>query len=160
MEDTKPVIPLEAIQEIEAYFEHVPLKRAACIEALKIVQKHNGWVSDEALVELAPILEMGVEEIDGIATFYSIIFRRPVGRHVIFVCDSVTCWMLGYEKIVESLREKLKVDWGQTTKDDRFTLMPIVCLGACDTGPVIKIDYDLHRAVSVDQLDGILEKYK
>lgn len=159
MDDNKPVISAEAKKEIEDYFHHVPLKRAACIEALKVVQKFNGWVSDEALIELAPILEMGVEEIDGIATFYSIIFRRPVGRHVIFVCDSVTCWMLGYQKIVAYLREKLKVDWGETTKDNRFTLMPIVCLGACDTGPVIKIDYDLHRSVSVEQLDGILEKY-
>lgn len=159
MKDHKPVISPEARKEIEECFEHVPIKRAACIETLKVIQKHNRWVSDQALEELAPLLEMGVEEIDGIATFYNIIYRKPVGRHVIFVCDSVSCWIMGYEKLLQSLKNKLEVDLGETTKDNRFTLLPIVCLGACDSAPTLKIDNDLHRDVSVEQLDGILEKY-
>lgn len=159
MSDKKAIISREARKEIEEYFEHVPQKRAACIDALKVVQKYNRWVSDEALQELAPLLGMGVEEIDGVATFYNIIFRRPVGRHVIFVCDSVSCWIMGYEKILEAIKGKLEIDLGQTTEDDRFTLLPIVCLGACDSAPTIKVDEDLYRDVTVEQLDEILEKY-
>ncbi len=160
MNETKQVISAEAWKEIEEYFKHVPKKRAACIDALKVVQKHNRWVSDEALAELAPVLEMGVDEIDGIATFYNIIFRQPVGRHVIFVCDSVSCWIMGYEKIIEALKDKLKIELGQTTADDRFTLLPIVCLGACDSAPTIKVDKELYRDVTVEKLDEILENYK
>jgi len=91
------VISDEARKEIEALFHHLPHKQAACIDALKVVQKYNRWVSDEALEELAPILEMKTHEIDSVATFYNIIFRRPVGRHVIFLCNSVSCWVMGYE---------------------------------------------------------------
>lgn len=150
----------EARKEIEGLFHHVPHKSAACIEAMKIIQKHNRWVSDEALNELAPLLEMSVEEIDSVATFYNIIFRKPVGRHVILVCNSVSCWIMGYKKLLEALKSKLGVDFGQTTPDDRFTLLPIVCLGACDHAPTLMIDEDLHRDVTAGMLDDILEKYK
>ncbi len=159
MSDKKQVISEEARKEIEDLFEHVPQKRVACIDALKVVQKHHRYVSDEALKELAPMLEMGAEEIDGVASFYNIIFRKPVGKHVIFVCNSVSCWIMGYEKIIEALEEKLDVKLGGTTADDRFTLLPIVCLGACDSAPTIKVDNDLHRDVTVEQLDEILDRY-
>ncbi len=154
------VISNEARQEIENMFHHLPHKQAACIEALKVVQKHNRWVSDEALQELSPILEMGVSEIDSVATFYNIIFRKPVGRHVIFLCNSVSCWIMGYETIHASIKEKLGVDFGQTTPDDRFTFLPIPCLGTCDHAPALIIGEDLYRDLKPDQLDEILAKYE
>lgn len=153
-------ISFEARQEIEALFHHLPHKKAACIEALKVVQKHNRWVSDEALAELAPILEMGADEIDSVATFYNIIFRRPVGRHVIFVCNSVSCWIMGYERLLAALQEKLGIHFSQTTADNRFTLLPIPCLGTCDHAPALMIDQDLYRDLQIDQLDQILSKYE
>lgn len=157
---TEQVIPEEAKQEIEKLFEHLPHKQAACIDALKIVQKYNRWVSNEALEELAPILDMSAHQIDAIATFYNIIFRRPVGRHVIYLCNSVTCWIMGYEEIHAALKEKLQIDLGMTTKDDRFTFLPIPCLGTCDHAPAMIIDEDLYRDLKPDQLDGILAKYE
>lgn len=156
----EPTISIEARQEIEALFDHLPHRRAACIEALKVVQKHNRWVSDQALEELAPILEMGKDEIDSVATFYNIIFRRPVGRHVIFICNSVSCWIMGYENILDVLQEKLGIQFSQTTPDDRFTLLPIPCLGTCDHAPALMIDKDLYRDLTVAQLDEILSKYE
>lgn len=157
---TAQVISNEARQEIEKLFHHLPHKQAACIDALKIVQKYNRWVSDEALQELAPILEMSVHEIDSVATFYNIIFRRPVGRHVILLCNSVSCWIMGYEEIKKTLKDKLKIDFGMTTKDDRFTFLPIPCLGTCDHAPAMIIDEDLYRDLKPDQLDEILAKYE
>ncbi len=157
---TEQVIPEEAKQEIEKLFKHLPHRQAACIDALKIVQKYNRWVSNEALEELAPILDMSPHQIDAIATFYNIIFRRPVGRHVIYLCNSVTCWIMGYEEIHTALKEKLQIDLGMTTKDDRFTFLPIPCLGTCDHAPAMIIDEDLYRDLKPEMLDEILAKYE
>ncbi len=154
------VISNEARQEIEKLFHHLPHKQAACIDALKVVQKYNRWVSDQALEELAPILEMSAHEIDSVATFYNIIFRRPVGRHVILLCNSVSCWIMGYEEIRNALKERLQIDFGMTTKDDRFTFLPIPCLGTCDHAPTLIIDEDLYRDLKPEQLDEILAKYE
>ena len=157
---TEQVISNEARQEIESLFHHLPHKQAACIDALKVVQKYNRWVSDEALNELAPILEMSPHEIDSVATFYNIIFRRPVGRHVIFLCNSVSCYIMGYDKIHEAIKQKQGIDFGQTTPDDRFTFLPIPCLGTCDHAPALLVDEDLHRDLTPEQLDEILAKYE
>jgi len=146
--------------EIEEEIQIFPYKQAACIEALKVVQKHRGWVSDDAVKEIAEFLEMTPDEIDSVATFYNLVFRRPVGRHIILVCDSVSCWVMGYEKIKASLEEKLNIRFGETTKDERFTLLPVPCLGTCDRAPAIMIDDDTHRDLTPEGLDAILDKYK
>jgi NADH-quinone oxidoreductase subunit E len=130
------------------------------IEALKVVQRHRGWVSDEALEDVAQYLEMSIHELDGLATFYNLIFRKPVGRHVILVCDSVTCWTLGYEQLRDRLCEKLGVKLGGTTADGRFTLLPTVCLGACDHAPVLMVDEDTYFDVDAPQLEKILGRYQ
>ncbi len=153
-------IPQEAVEEIKALFEHVPHKSAAGIDALKVVQKYNRWVSDEALKEAAELCEMTYHQLDSVATFYNIIYRQPVGRHVISICDSVSCWMLGYEDILGALKKKLNIDLGQTTADNKFTLLPIQCLGTCDHAPALLIDKDLHRDLKVEQLDEILAQYE
>ena len=150
----------EERREIEAELLRYPQKRAVCIEAMKIVQRRHGWVSDEALRDIAQILEMTPDELDSVATFYNLIFRRPVGRHVILVCDSVSCWILGYERLRERLSAHLGIDLGQTTSDGRFTLLPIVCLGTCDHAPALMIDNDLYRDLTPEQLDQILAKYE
>ena len=146
-------------QEIEALFPHVPYKKAVCIDALRIVQKYHRWVSDEAVEDLAEILEMSVDEIDSVATFYNMVFRKPVGRHVIMVCDSVSCWIMGYENVLAALENKLSIKFGQTTPDDRFTLLPIVCLGNCDHAPTMLIGKDLYNDLAAEKLDEILAKY-
>lgn len=147
-------------KEIEAHIESLPKRGAACLEALSVVQKHRGWVSDESLRDLAEFLEMSIHELDSVATFYNLVFRRPVGRHVILVCDSISCWVMGYEKLVAHLNQKLDIQWGETTPDQRFTLLPIPCLGTCDHAPAMMIGDDLHRDVEVEGLDEILGRYE
>lgn len=150
----------EEKREIEEEIKLFPEKRAACIEALKIVQNHRRWISDESLRDIAAFLEMSPDELDSVATFYNLVFRRPVGRHVILVCDSISCWIMGYEEILAHLREKLGIQFGETTPDQRFTLLPIPCLGTCDHAPAIIIDNDLHRDLTPEKIDQILEKYE
>jgi NADH-quinone oxidoreductase subunit E len=146
--------------EIEEELKIFPHKRAACIEALKIVQKNRGWVSDEGIQDIAEILGMTPDEIDGVATFYNLLFRRPVGRHVILVCDSVSCWIMGYDEVKRSLEEKLGISYGETTSDDRFTLLPVPCLGTCDHAPAMMVGDDLHQDLTPEKIDKILEQYK
>lgn len=150
----------EERQEIEAEIAHYPDKRAVCIDAMKVVQKHRGWVSDDALRDVAELLEMSADELDSVATFYNLIFRKPVGRHVIMVCDSVSCWVMGYDRVREHLTTRLGIKLGETTPDGRFTLLPIVCLGTCDHAPAMMVDNDLHRDLDTEKIDSILEKYK
>ncbi|NIR32059.1 MAG: NADH-quinone oxidoreductase subunit NuoE [Gammaproteobacteria bacterium] len=150
----------EENKEIDHELALYERRQAACIEALKIVQKHRGWISDESIRDIAEKLEMSVDELDGVATFYNLIYRRPVGRHVIHVCDSVSCWLTGYEEQLSHLKRHLGVSFGQTTSDARFTLLPIPCLGACDRAPAMMIDGETHGDLSPGRIDQILERYE
>jgi NADH-quinone oxidoreductase subunit E len=145
---------------IEHETHHYEDPRAASIEALKIVQHRHGWVPDGAVAAIGEVLGIPGSDIEGVATFYNLIFRRPVGRHVIKVCDSVSCFLTGYEDLRKSFQDKLGIGLGHTTADNRFTLLPICCLGACDKGPVLMIDQDTHFDVAPDQIDKLLEPYK
>jgi len=149
----------EEKQEIEAELQHCEHKQAACIDALKIVQRHRGWVSDESLRDVAELLEMTPEELDSVATFYNLIFRRPVGQHVILLCDSVSCWILGCDNIREHLTARLGIGFGETTPDGLFTLLPMACLGACDRAPAMMVDDELYGNLDPEKVDEILRKY-
>ncbi len=125
----------EQRSEVLDELEHYPTKQAACIEALKIVQKHDRWVSDDALKEVAALIGMPAAELDSVATFFNLIYRRPVGRHVILLCDSVSCWLMGCEKIRAQLVDRLGIDYGQTTEDNRFTLLPMMASRSANNSP-------------------------
>jgi NADH-quinone oxidoreductase subunit E len=148
------------LAEIEEEIGHYAHRRAGCVEALKIIQRHRGWVADEQITDLAAFLGMSRDELDGVATFYSFIFRRPVGRHVISVCDSLSCWVTGYEEVRAELVKRLGVPFGETTSDGRFTLLPSSCLGQCDRAPVIMIDGDTYGELTAEVIPPILEKYE
>jgi NADH-quinone oxidoreductase subunit E len=146
--------------EIEAEFSHYPNKQAVSLDAMKIIQRHRGWVSDESLRDLGELLDMTPDELDGVATFYSLIFRKPVGRHIVLICDSVSCWIMGYDKMRQRLTSQLGVNLGETTADGRFTVLPIVCLGTCDHAPAMMVDNDLHRDLDPHKINELIEKYK
>lgn len=148
------------IQEINAELAHYTVKASASVEALNIVQRHRGWVSDEAVKDVAVMLDMTPDELDAVATFYSFIFRKPVGRHVILVCDSISCCIMGYNPLLDVLKMKLGVALGETTADNRFTLLPISCIGACDGAPAFMVDGDLYGPVTPETVDEILGKYE
>jgi NADH-quinone oxidoreductase subunit E len=154
------MLTTEEKSELEKELTHCYNKRAGSIDALKALQKLRGWISDEALKDVADYLEMSPAELDNVATFYNMIFRKPVGRHVILVCDSVVCWMMGSETIAQLLSKKLGVDLGGTTTDGRFTMLPNSCLGACDHAPSMIVDDQLYTDLTADKLDAILEQYK
>lgn len=144
--------------EIEKELKDLPFKRAASIDALKVIQRHRGWVDDEALEDAAELLEMTPSELDSVATFYNLIFRKPVGSHVILLCNTVTCWMLGNEDILGRLTERLGVGLGQTSSDGSFTLLPVPCLGSCDKAPVMMVDGKLYGELTKEKVDEALRE--
>lgn len=150
----------EEKKEIEKEIQQSERKRAAAVEVLKIVQKHRGWISSDDIDVLAGTLEMTPAELDGLATFYSLIFRKPVGKHLILICDSVSCWIMEYEKILEHLTAQLGIHPGETTADGMFTLLPIACLGACDHAPAMMVDETLYTDLTSDKIDQILDKHR
>ncbi len=146
--------------EIQEEIPRYENKQAICIDAMKIVQRHRGWVSDEAIKDIAEFLDITPDELDGVATFYNLIFRQPVGKHIILLCNSISCWIMGYERVREQLKNRLGVDFGGTSPDNEFTFLPIVCLGTCDHAPAMMVDNDLHRDLAPDKLDLILDQYR
>ena len=147
-------------RELEDVVKHYPDKRGAAIDALLTIQRRRGWISDDTLFEIAQFLEITVEDLDSIATFYNLVFRKPVGRHVAFVCDSISCWIKGCEQVQERMKTLYDVDFGQTSPDGRLTVLPIACLGHCERAPALMIDQDVYGDVTPEQIEQIVEKYK
>ena len=154
-----PALSDEEVRAIEEECAHLPDRKSAAIDAMMIVQRHRGWVSDASLAAIARLLGMSVESLDSIATFYNLIYRKPVGRHVVLVCDSVSCYLMGADPLRRQVEEHLGVKLGETTGDGRFTLLPIVCLGACDKAPTMMIDDELIGDVAAGKLPGIFDGY-
>ncbi len=148
------------IRVIELLFKEYPFKQAACIEALKIIQQQRGWVSDEDIKDISEFLEMTPDELDSVATFYNLIFRRPVGKHVILICDSVSCWITGYDKLVEHIETRWGLKLGGTSADGKFTLLPTACIGACDQAPAMLIDNKIYGYLDEGKIDEILSRFE
>lgn len=153
------ILTPDEIAGIREYMHHYPHARAASLDALKLVQKRNGWVDDAQVNAIANMLDVPVTDIEGVATFFNRIYRQPVGRHVILICDSIACYLTGYEALTAAIKSYLNIDYGQTTADGRFTLLPICCLGNCDKGPAVLIDEDTYGPVTPDEVAQLLELY-
>lgn len=149
----------EEQQALNTELSHYASRQAGCIDALKLLQRRRGWISDEVVRDLADFLEMSDTEVDSVATFYNLLFRKPVGRHVILVCNSVTCWVKNYEGLVSRLSQEFGIGFGQTTRDGRFTLLPVACLGNCDHAPALMVDGDLYHDVTADDIPSLTARY-
>ena len=147
------------LAEIHHEMSHYEDPRAASIEALKAVQKHRGWVPDAAIDAIAAVIGIPASDVEGVATFYNMIFRRPVGRHVIKVCDSISCFLTGYDALKDALMAHTGLGYGETSADSRYTLLPVCCLGNCDKGPTLMIDDDTHGPVAPADVPALLERY-
>lgn len=157
--DIRAILTADEIAGIDVYKHHYPQPRAAVLDALKLVQRRNGWIDDAQVLAIANLLQMNAPDVEGVATFFNRIYRQPVGRHVILLCDSIACYLNGYEALAAAFKKTLGIDYGQTTKDGRFTLLPICCLGNCDKGASVLIDEDTYGPVSPSDIELILEQY-
>jgi NADH-quinone oxidoreductase subunit E len=133
------MIPAQLKTDLEQRVAAAVTNREAAVDVMKTLQQHYGWLTDEALEEASGLLGLSPLLIEELATFYEMIYRRPVGRHVVHVCDSVSCWTSGGETLLQSLAHLLAIEPGSTTCDNTVTLLPCSCLGNCGNAPCMMI---------------------
>lgn len=154
------MLPNKLKEALEKKIAHADHPRELVVDAMLALQEHYGYLSDEAVEEVAALLGMSPLEVEELATFYTFIYREPVGKFVIHVCDSVICWMDGYESVKDHLCKKLAIDLGGTTADGLFTLLPVCCIGYCDQSPAMLINRKVYGNLTPEKIDAILEKLK
>lgn len=147
--------------EIEAIEHEVSIMgnaEAASIEALKIVQSERGWVSDDSLIAIAQCLAISSAQLEGVATFYNLIYRQSVGHYVIHLCNSISCHLNSYDEILSAITKHLGISYGQTTADKRFTLLSNACLGSCDKSPTMMINGKHYHYLTSESVVTILNR--
>jgi NADH-quinone oxidoreductase subunit E len=154
------MLTIELRESLVKQIESVEHPRELVVDIMFALQNHYGYLSDEALEETALLLDMSPLEVEELATFYTFIYREPVGKYVIHVCDSVICWMDGYESIQEHLCRKLGIMIGETTVDGLFSLLPVCCIGYCDRSPAILINRKVYGPLTPEKLDDILDELR
>ncbi len=145
------------IQEIVASYPH---PKAASLDALLLIQAKRRYISDDMLAAIATLIGISVAELDELATFYNLIYRKPVGQNVILLCDSISCWIMGRDAIECAIKQQLQIEVGETDREGQFTLLPIVCLGHCDHAPAMLINKQLYGDVTQDEVKSLLERHK
>lgn len=151
------MIPDQLRTALQARIAAAVTPREAAVDVMKELQSHYGWLTDEAVGEAALMLGLSTLQVDELATFYEMIYRRPVGKKVIHVCDSISCWCACCEGLMEHLKLRLGVEPGSTSADGMFTLLPCCCLGMCGDSPAMSIDGTLYGKVTPELADRILE---
>jgi len=150
----------KSLRRIEELKKRYPSPRAVVLEALWLWQDEHGWVSQEGMKEVGRLLEVPVHEVYGIVTFYTMYNRKPVGRHKLEVCTNVSCMLRNSERIVKHLEDKLKISVGETTPDNRFTLVEAECLGSCGTAPMMQVGDTYYENLDEATVDRILSELK
>jgi NADH-quinone oxidoreductase subunit E len=154
------MLPDELEKMLKEKIAHADHPRELVVDAMLALQDHYGFLSDEAVEQTAALLDMSALEVEELATFYTFIYREPVGKYVIHVCDSLICWMGGYESVKNYLCQKLDIEAGGTSTDGLFTLLPVCCIGYCDKAPAMLINRKVYGPLTPEKIDQILEKLR
>jgi NADH-quinone oxidoreductase E subunit len=153
----------EVIEEMRAHLAKYPpeRKRSALIPLLLlVVQRERGWIDNAGVNFLAQFLELEVTDVWETATFYSMFNLRPVGRHHIQICKTLSCKIMGEPEITEHICHKLGIHAGETTEDKKFTVSLVECLGSCGTAPMMQIGFDYYEDLTTEKVDNILDSLK
>jgi NADH-quinone oxidoreductase subunit E len=154
------MIPDELKSFLLKQLDHTEHPRELAVDVMMAIQDHYGHLTDEGVREAAQLLDMTPLEIEQLATFYTFIYREPVGKYVIHVCDSVICWMDGYEAVKDYIGQRLGIRTGETTPDGLFTLLTVCCIGYCDRSPAMLINRKAYGNLTPEKIDAILTKLK
>jgi NADH-quinone oxidoreductase subunit E len=154
------MLPNELKESLVKKIAHADHPRELVVDVMLALQDHYRYLSDEAVLEVAVLLGMSPLEVEELATFYTFIYREPVGKYVIHVCDSLICWMDGYESLKDYICKKLAIEVGGTTADGLFTMLPVCCIGYCDLSPAMLINRKVYGRLTPQKIDEILEKLK
>ena len=148
------------LKEIADIREKYPDRKSALLPALYVAQREFGWLSHEAMMSVSRALNLPEAVVRGTASFYSMFRHSPAGRHLIQLCTNVSCMILGAEKLIDFLGSKYGVAPGGKSRDGRFSLVVMECIGACGTAPAMLVNTDFHDNLTEKRIEEILEKYK
>ncbi len=150
----------EIVQELHKAKEKYPEDRLALLPSLYVIHKRLGWLSEDTLSLVAQTLSIPQTAVRSVASFYSMFRNKPMGRHLIQICTNVTCMIMGSEGLVDILRERYSLEPGETTDDERFSLVIVECIGACGTAPAMLVNDDLYESLTGERVIDILEHYR
>lgn len=155
----KQLVPQKAIEEVDSWIKKYPAerKRPPIIAALKVVQEHNGnYLTEEMMQAVAEYLDVPHVAVYEVATFYSMFHLNKVGKHVISVCNNISCSLRGADKVLEHLQNRLNIKVGETTDDGVYTIKTVECLAACGGAPMLEVDKKYHENLNEEKIDQIL----
>lgn len=152
----------EAEQKIEKIMAKYPPehKRSAILPLLHLAQDQEGYVTPEAMEEIGRRLEVSPAYVEGVTTFYTMYFTKPVGRNVIRFCHNISCKLNRSDELIQYTAQKLGIQVGETTSDKRFTLLKEECLAACSEAPMMMVNKTYHVNLTESKIDQILDTYK
>lgn len=154
------MLPKELLETLQGEIAKVEHPRELAVDIMFALQNHYGYLNDEAVQEGAQLLGMTPLELEELATFYDFIYREPVGKYVLHVCDGVVCWMNGYQSVLDYLCKKLGINVGETTQDGLFTILPTACIGYCDLSPAMLINGRAYGPLTPEKIDDILQRLR
>jgi NADH-quinone oxidoreductase subunit E len=150
----------DTITLVGGAIDEIGKTRANLIPILQRISNECGYITAEAVTEIARRTDLHASEIFAVATFYRMLMTKPRGRHIVQFCESAPCHVVGGRELFEALKDTLKIEPGQTSPDNRWTFLTTSCLGVCGIGPVVLIDTDTHGNVTPEQLPNILSQYE
>ena len=151
----------KAIQEIEALKARYPHPRSALMPALYIAQEENGgWLSREAMQDVAAVMDLTPADVESVASFYSMYNKRPVGKYMVEVCTNISCSLLGAERLAHHIEERLGVPIGEITPDGLFTVKHVECMASCGGAPAIQVNGLYHENMTPEKFDHLVEELR
>ena len=148
------------LKKIDEILTKYPSKKPAVMPVLYLAQEQNGWISGEVMEEVAKVLDMHPEEVLGVVTFYTMYHQKPMGKYHIQVCTNVSCMLRGAYDIYDKVKEKLRIDNMEVTKDQMFSLEEVECMGSCGTAPMIAVNEDYYENLTKEKALDILKSLK
>ncbi len=157
----EPVLTGERREKLEQLLQRYETRRAGVLPALWMVQHARGWISDDAMAEVAEVLDLTPAYVKGVVTFYTMYHQHPVGEHFIQVCTTTCCNIVGAEVVVEALLEQTGCkELGATSPDGKYTVVEVECLGACGFPTPVMVNDDFIESVTPESVSELLERYK
>lgn len=137
-----------------------PKPQSALVPFLQFCQEQDGYITDEAIRDAAELTGITPAEAESIASFYSLLFKEPVGKHIIHVCRTLSCMLRGADALQRHIRSRLGISSGETTDDEKFTYEEVECLAACDRAPCLQHNLEFHYNVTPEIFDRLLEQWR
>ena len=150
------MISEQAKEKMRGLAARYPVARSAVLPSLYVAQEEEGYISDEGLQAVAEAIGLTVDDVESVATFYTMYNQQPLGKRVIRICTSISCYLRGCDKLVEHLEARLGIKRGETTPDGNYTLLTAECLASCGTAPVMQVNGEFVENVSLDKADAVL----